>query len=168
MTRIDPPVSGDERAMLLGFVDFLRETIALKTDDLDAAGLNTGHPPSTMTLGGMLKHLTFVEDYWFGYLLLGNDPVPPWDTAPLAEDPDWEWHTAPDDAPADLRAWWRSAIQRADAVIAGADLDQLSTRARGGEHYSLRHMLIHLIEEYARHCGHADLIRESIDGTVGE
>lgn len=88
MTRIDPPASGDERAMLLGFVNFLRQTIALKTDDLDAAGLDTSHPPSTMTLGGMLKHLTFVEDYWFGYLLLGNDPVPPWDTAPLAADPD--------------------------------------------------------------------------------
>lgn len=73
MTRTDPATTGDESTLLSGFADYLRETIAVKADGLDAAGLAASHPPSTMTLGGMLKHLTFVEDYWVQVLTGGGE-----------------------------------------------------------------------------------------------
>ena len=97
MLRTDPPDSGGEVGVLTGFVDFLRETIAVKTDGLDAAGLRSEHPPSTMTLAGMLKHLAFVEDYWVGQVMLDQAPTPPWDTAPWSDDPDWHSRLAEGD-----------------------------------------------------------------------
>ncbi|MDQ2849026.1 MAG: DinB family protein [Actinomycetota bacterium] len=168
MTRTDPATTGGEPTLLSEFLDYLRETIAEKTDGLDEAGLAATHPPATMTLGGMLKHLTFVEDYWAGVLTGGRTPAP-WDSAPWEDDPDWDWHSAAGDAPERLREQWRAAVQRSQALLPGDDLDRLSVQAnRSGEHFSVRWILIHLVEEYGRHCGHADLIRESIDGTVGE
>lgn len=168
MTRTDPATTGDEPTLLSGFLDYLRETIAEKTEGLDAAGLAATHPPATMTLGGMLKHLTFVEDYWAGMLTGGRTPAP-WDNAPWDDDPDWDWHSAADDPPEQLRKQWRAAVRRSQAQLPGDDLDRLSVQAnRSGEHFSARWILIHLVEEYGRHCGHADLIRESIDGAVGE
>lgn len=168
MTRLDPPTSGEEAAVLLGFVDFLRETIALKTDGLDAAGLAATHPPSTMTLGGMLKHLAYVEDHWVGEVVLGRDPAPPWDTAPWDDDADWDWHSAADDDPEQLRSLWRTAVERSRAELPIDDLGRLSAVAKRGERFSVRWVLVHLVEEYARHAGHADLLREAIDGTTGE
>ncbi|MGI8418514.1 MAG: DinB family protein [Nakamurella sp.] len=168
MTRTDPATTGDESTLLSGFADYLRETIAVKTDGLDAAGLAASHPPSTMTLGGMLKHLTFVEDYWV-QVLTGGQTCAPWDSVVWDDDADWDWHSAAADSPDQLREQWRAAVQRSKALLPGDDPDRLSMKTnRSGEHFSARWILIHLIEEYGRHCGHADLIRESIDGTVGE
>lgn len=166
--RTDPPTSGGEVRVLTGFVDFLRETIAVKTDGLDAAGLRSEHPPSTMTLGGMLKHLAFVEDYWVGQVMLDRPAAPPWDTAAWSDDPDWDWHSAADDDPAELVALWRASVERSRSEFPLHDLDLLSARERHGERVSARWILIHLVEEYGRHAGHADLIREAIDGTTGE
>ncbi len=107
--RPDPPPRGSERDVLLGFLTWLRLTVERKTAGLDQAQLNQTHPPSLITLGGLLKHLAYVEDYWAGYLLAGADPQPPWSDAPWSQDPDWDWHSAVDDDPEALRTLWRTA-----------------------------------------------------------
>lgn len=168
MTRTDPPLAGTETEILTGFADYLRETVWLKTEGLDAAGLAATLAPSDMTLGGMLKHLAYVEDYWVGHILLGQEPNPPWDTAPWDDDADWDWHSAAVDTPEQIRTLWRATVERSRTEFP-ADLDQLSVRpARNGQHFSARWVLAHFIEEYGRHAGHADLIRQSIDGVTGE
>lgn len=170
--RTDPPLTGDEAATLRGFLDFHRRTFALKTSGLDHAQLHTPLAPSTMTLGGMTKHLAYVEDWWFGVVLTGAEPTAPWDDAPWDDDADWDWHSAVDDEPADLRALWESAVARSDALLDAAPdgLDTLAARPdrRTGEPVSLRWIVVHMVEEYSRHNGHADLLREALDGSVGE
>jgi hypothetical protein len=126
-----------------------------------------------MTLGGLLKHLALVEDNYFSRKLLGRELGPPWDTVDWDADPDWEWHSAADDTPDELLALWRAAVDRSRAAVtellADGDIWQLSRRAApDGAAPSLRRVLVDLIEEYARHTGHADLIRESVDGLSGE
>lgn len=168
MTRTDPPTTGDELTLLTGFLDFLRESVAMKADGLDAVGLGATHPPSTITLGGLLKHLAYVEDYWVGQILLGRPPATPWDDAPWDDDADWDWHSAVDDSPTEIRALWRRAVDTSRADFP-SDLDTPGKTIRSsGDRFSGRWVLIHLIEEYGRHAGHADLIRESIDGVTGE
>jgi hypothetical protein len=97
--RPEPPVAADETATLLGFLDYQRATMAWKTAGLDAAGLRAKVAASSMTLGGMLKHLANVEDYWCSRRLHGRDPQPPWDTADWDADPDWDWHPAAEETP---------------------------------------------------------------------
>jgi uncharacterized damage-inducible protein DinB len=126
-----------------------------------------------MTLGGMLKHLAYVEDLWFSRSLHGRDPEHPWDTADWKADPDWDWHSAADDTPEQVHALWQEAVARSRALVAEAladgGLDQPACRTwPDGRAPSLRWILCHMIEEYARHNGHADLIRESIDGLTRE
>ena len=169
MTRHDPPTQGDERTLLLGFLDFHRATLRQKAGDLDAAQLATALPPSEMTLGGMVKHLALVEHSWLRERFAGQGLSEPWAWVDWDADPDWDWHSAADDTPAQIWALYDAMVADADAVIAGARLDDLSAQtSRAGEPFSLRWILLHLIEENARHNGHADLIRESIDGAVGE
>jgi uncharacterized damage-inducible protein DinB len=127
-----------------------------------------------MTLGGLLKHMAYVEDHWFSRSLHGNEAAAPWDTVDWAADSDWDWNSAIDDAPAQLFTLWQDSVERsrnlvADALDEGSGLDRLADRSRSdGRVPSLRWILLHMIEEYARHNGHADLLRESIDGRVGE
>jgi hypothetical protein len=171
--RAEPPIAGDEAGALTGHLDRLRYYVAWKCGGLDAAGLRTALAPSTMTLGGLLKHLAVVEDAHFARLLFGREPGPPWDGVDWDADPDWEWHSAADDSPEELMLLWEQAVARsrktvADALASGG-LDQRGQYvARNGESPNLRRILLDLIEEYARHVGHADLIRESVDGLVGE
>ena len=103
-------------------------------------------------------------------MLLGATPGAPWDTVDWRADPDWDWHSAAADTPEQLRALWRETVARSERIVAelGPDLDRPAATAHHEDTPNLRYVLIHLIEEYARHNGHADLIRESIDGTVGE
>ncbi len=129
--------------------------------------------PSAITLGGLLKHMALVEDVWFSRYLHKHDRSPPWDVVDWQEDPDWDWRSAADDTPEELFALWHSAVDRSrtllDQALADGGLGQLSRRTwPGGEAPSVRWILVHMIEEYARHNGHADLIRESIDGQMGE
>jgi uncharacterized damage-inducible protein DinB len=171
--RPEPPLAGDEAATLLGFLDFLRATLAWKCAGLDAAGLAATVAPSTMTLGGILKHLAYVEAEWFTRWLLGRDRPPPWDAVDWAADPDWDWHSAANDTPEQLRARWQDTVDSSRALVAAAladgDLGQLARRTwPDGRAPSLRWILTHMIEEYARHNGHADLLRESVDGLTGE
>jgi hypothetical protein len=171
--RPEPPVAGDETATLLGSLERQRATLAWKCGGLDAPGLRATLAPSSITLGGLLKHLAHVEDDTFSRLLLGRDPRDPWDTVDWDADPDWDWHSAAGDTPEQLYTLWQDAVARSRSVVTEAlaegGLDQLGryTSSRG-ESPSLRRILIDLIEEYARHVGHADLIRESVDGLVGE
>jgi hypothetical protein len=171
-SRLDPPVQADERAALSAFLDFHRATLLWKVEGLSQEQLATpAVPTSDLTLAGLLKHLALVEDSWFQEVFLGRELPEPWASAPWAEDRDWEFHTAPTDDPADLVELYRSAADRSRHVVATADsLDVLSVRPdkREEKPFSLRWILLHMIEETARHCGHADLLREAIDGQTGE
>jgi len=169
----EPPVAGDETATLLGSLERQRATLAWKCGGLDAAGLRATVGVSSITLGGLLKHLAHVEDDYFSGRLFGRAPSPPFDQADWDADPDWDWRLAPGDTPERLYALWRDTVARSRYLVAQAladgGLDRLADRKwPDGRAPSLRRILIDLIEEYARHVGHADLIRESIDGLVGE
>ena len=171
--RPEPPPAADEVDTLRGFLEFQRATFAWKCAGLDAAGLAATVGVSTMTLGGMLKHLALVENYWFSQQLHGHDSGPPWDTADWDADPDWDWHSAAHDSPEELRTLWEHAVERAqmevDKTLASGGLEQLAeVKWPDGRAPSLRWILCHMIEEYGRHNGHADLIRESVDGQTGE
>lgn len=171
--RPEPPLGGDETATLLGFLDFQRATLEWKCAGLDEAGLTATTAATTMTLGGLLKHLAYVEDHWFSRSLHGRDPEPPWDGVDWKSDPDWDWHSAAGDTPEQLRTLWQDAVTRSRSRVAEAladgGLEQRSRRAwPDGGAPSLRWILVHMIEEYARHNGHADLLRESVDGSTGE
>ncbi len=169
----EPPVAGDETATLLGSLERQRAIFAWKCGGLDATALRATAASSTITLGGLLKHLANVEDDYFSQRLLGREPGPPWDAVDWDADPEWDWHSATEDTPEDLMALWRDAVARSRAAtaeaLAGGGLDQLARWTwPDGRAPSMRRILIDLIEEYARHNGHADLIRESVDGVVGE
>ena len=172
--RGEPAHRADEATTLLQFLDFHRRTLLLKLDGLDAEQLRRRLHPSTLTLGGLMKHLAMVEDNWLGVVWYDRPHVEPWASADWDADRDWELTSAADDSPEELRAVWDAAVARSDATIAEAlaagGLDQVSRRTHRatGEPVSLRWILVHLVEEYARHNGHADLIRESVDGATGE
>ncbi len=173
MGRVEPPIAADETAAVLGELDRVRSYIAWKCGGLDAAGLNAKLGPSAMTLGGLLKHLALVEDAHFARLLFDREPGPPWNSVDWDADPDWEWHSAADDSPDELMALWTGAVQRSRRtvaeVLADGGLGHVGRYvSRNGESPNLRRILLDLIEEYARHVGHADLIRESVDGLTGE
>ena len=174
MTHPEPPLAGDETATLQGSLERVRSFVGWKCGGLDAAGLRATTAASSITLGGLLKHLALVEDDYFSGRLLGRDPAPPWDTVDWDADRDWDWHSAAEDTPEQLLTLWQDAVARSRSAVtealADGGLDHLATgitNARG-EAPSLRRIMIDLIEEYARHVGHADLIRESVDGLVGE
>jgi hypothetical protein len=169
----EPPVAGTEAEALVGALDRLRTTFRWKADDLDAAGLQTRIASSVLTLGGLLKHLSRAEDEIFTVKLSGAPRSAPWDTAPWDADPDWDFTSAADDTPDELYALWDSTIARSRATLAAAiadgGLDQpIHMGIPGGQHANLRRLVCDLIEEYGRHTGHADLIREAVDGRVGE
>jgi uncharacterized damage-inducible protein DinB len=172
--RTDPPLAGDEETTLLAFLDYHRATLRLKTEGLSQAQLATTLPPSGLSLAGLLKHMALVESNWLSEVFVGEPLMPPFDTADWESDRDWEFTTATQDSPSVLRSLFEESVSRADAIIRVAldlgGLEGLSAKmAREAEKpYSLRWILVHLIEEYARHNGHADLIRESVDGMTGE
>ena len=173
--RPEPPYSADEASTLEGFLDFQRATLAWKCQGLDAAGFAATTARSDMTLGGMMKHLALVEDAWFSRVFLGREYSAPWNAVDWDADRDWDWHSAAADSPAEIVALWQRSVDQARAIVAdtvAADGDALGQLAKrpfdNGEVPSLRWIMCHMIEEYARHNGHADLIRESIDGSTGE
>jgi uncharacterized damage-inducible protein DinB len=168
--RVRGPLAADERSTLLAFLNWHRDTLRIKTEGLNAEQLDTTLPPSTMTLGGLLKHMAYVEDFWFGANFLGRSQAPPFDDVDWKADPDWDWHSASGAPPEELRTLFDRFVEASDEIItAAASLDEAGVRRsrRTGEAISLRWILVHMIEEYARHNGHADLIRESIDGSTG-
>ena len=171
--RPAPPVVGDEASTLLGFLDYQRATLAWKCRGLTDDQLRVSRPPSVITLGGLLKHMASVEDGWFTEVVAGEPLPEPWASVDLATEPDWEWSSAAHDSGAELFALWEERVERSRAVVDGLIKDR-GVDALAGLHsawlgqVSLRWVITHMIEEYARHNGHADFLRESIDGQTGE
>jgi uncharacterized damage-inducible protein DinB len=164
------PTTTSERDSLRQYLDYQRETILLKTDGLTKEQLAERIPTSGLTLAGILYHLALVEEDWFEVKFLGLESREDFRGIDWKTDPDYEFRTAPDKDPDWLRRRYRDACDRADRVIADAesmDATSVSTRI-GGKPFTLRWVIMHLIEETGRHAGQADLLREAIDGTVGE
>ena len=158
--RPEPPVAADETATILGFLEYQRATLAWKTSGLDTAGLQATIGASSMTLGGLLKHLAYVEGLWFSRWLLGRDPEPPWNTVDWKADADWDWHSAAHDTPEQLNMIWQDAVARSRTLVtralAAGGLDRPATgipSSWGPEAPSLRWIVVQMIEEYARHNG---------------
>jgi uncharacterized damage-inducible protein DinB len=168
--RTEPAPDGGERELLGQYLDFQRQTVLAKTEGLTREQLARRHPPSALTLAGLLYHLALVEESWMEERFLGLPVREPWAGVDFAADPEWEFRTSAELEPEQLRQRYREACERSRQAAAQADgLGQLSVQPlRDGRRFSLRWVLLHLLEETARHAGHADLIREAIDGTVGE
>jgi uncharacterized damage-inducible protein DinB len=168
--RTDPDTTGDELTLLSQFLDYHRATLVRKASGLDGQQLGTRLGASELTLAGLVKHMALVEDSWFGTVLLGREEGEPWASVDWDADPDWEFHTAVDDDPDDLLALYAAACERSRAAIAEVgDLERVAAKpSRSGESFNLRWIMLHMIEETSRHNGHADLLRENIDGATGE
>ncbi|WP_222195398.1 mycothiol transferase [Modestobacter italicus] len=171
-TPWEPPMDGTEAEHLLGALDRLRTTFRWKAADLDAAGLRTRIGASSLTLGGLLKHLAVVEDDVSAQRLSGAPIGEPWESS-WAGDHDWPFTSAADDSPEQLYASWDDAVARSrgrlTAALAEGGLDQrVHLTGPEDEPVGLRRLVCDLIEEYGRHTGHADLLREAVDGLVGE
>lgn len=165
----------DELTSLLGMLRAQRDAIRAKTRDMTADQLAMPHPPSTMTLGGLLRHLTRVEYSWSVRVWADLPPEEPWVSAPWADDENWDWRWSADGDPAALRQEWEQACRRTDEIIlTEPDLDaevpvQPFTAHEGPDAViTRRYVLLHLIEEVARHAGHADLLAEAVDGRTGQ
>lgn len=165
--RHDGPMTGGERQVLDHWLDLYRDTVLLKIAGLDADGLaRRSVPPSTMSLLGTVRHLTEVEAYWLRVVLLDEQDVPDYYCTPESPDGDFD-DAGPGTAVEDVDAYRAElAVTRANAA-AWTDLDGPVRGLRKGKPVNLRWILTHLVEEYARHLGHMDLLREAVDGRTG-
>ena len=167
------PAAGDETSTLLAALERNRRTFAWKCSGVDAAGFRSTTAASDLTLAGLMKHLALIEDHYFTHQLRGRPMPAPWDVVDFDVDPSWEWRTALTDDPHEVRALWLAAVRRSRAAteeaLAAGGLDVLVAVHRSdGSTFSMRRVVVDMIEEYARHTGHADLLREAVDGVVGE
>lgn len=163
--RISPPVRAGERESLRAFLDFHRATLAMKTEGLSDEDLRRrSMPPSTLSLLGLVRHMAEVERTWFRRVINGED-------IPLVWSAEGDFQVAYDASGAtrsEAFAAWQEEVAHARRIEQeAASLDITGYQPRWGEHVSLRLVMLHLIHEYARHNGHADFLREGIDGTVG-
>jgi uncharacterized damage-inducible protein DinB len=168
MERVDAPLTGPERESLTSWLQFHRDTLAMKCDGLTPEQLCIRSvPPSTLSLIGLVRHMAEVERSWFRRLLAGeaNDTAGPIYYSDSNPDGDFD-DTDPATVEADV-AIWRAECALADPIVAALDLDD-ERMGRRGRPISVRWVLTHMIEEYARHNGHADLLRECIDGSTGD
>jgi len=158
---------GSEREQLSAFLDYQRETLLWKVDGLSKAELLRPLMSSGMMLLGLVKHLAYVERWWFQSVFAGEDVDYPW----TDDDPDADWRVEPDEDVASVLDFYRAEATRSREIMSSAGLDDLARRPHtpppGGDR-SLRWIVLHMIEETARHNGHADLMREAIDGATGE
>jgi len=173
-TSVPEVVAGPTEAQeLLSVLERNRRTFAWKTSGLDEAGLRATTAASSMTLGGLIKHLALVEVDWIAVKLAGEEYGPPWDGIDSDADPDWEWRTGAQEPLGVVVALWREAVDRSrrieSDIIVERGLDgPASFTWPNGKTPTVRAMLLDMIEEYARHTGHADILREAVDGSVGE
>src|SRR3954451_11695803 len=130
-TWTQPPAAGDDTATMLGSLERQRATFAWKCGGLDAAGMRASVGASTMTLGGLVKHVTLVEADYFQRRLWGRDPGAPWNAVDWDNDPDWEWRTAAEDTPEELLSNWRQTVERSRAAVSEALADAGLDRLRG-------------------------------------
>ena len=165
--RTDPPPCGSERETLMGFLDYQRRTLELKCAGLAAAALGTrAVPPSALSLLGLVRHLSDVERFWVRTCLSG-DPAPPLYWHEDGTDTDFDFPVPDARTVEQSFATWKAEMAFADAALAGVPLGREVAAGHHGT-VSVRWILTHLLEEYSRHNGHADLLRECLDGTVGE
>lgn len=160
------PFAADERTMLLAFLDFHRAALKDRAWGLDYDQLQRTHAPSTLTLARILGHMAWVEDFWFRVRFDGQSPAEVWSSIDWEADGDGEMTLSTSWSVEELMGHFDAAVADSNTRTAAAPtLDQLSSsETNTGEHWDLRWILVHMIEEYARHCGHADMIREAIDG----
>jgi uncharacterized damage-inducible protein DinB len=159
----------DERPVLLGYLDYHRAVLARKAEGLtDEQARLEACPPSDLTLLGLIRHMTEVERQWFRRALMAEDAPPLYyEDAHPEGDEDGDFHPPADATLAEALAAYWAEIRVTDLNIAAASLDELS-RGEPDSGTSLRRIIVHMIEEYARHCGHADLLRQAIDGWTGD
>ena len=166
-TRIEPPFSAAERPMLESWLDYHRGTLAFKCDGLSVEQLRRrAVPPSTLSLLGLVRHMAEVERSWFQRTIVGRDAPPLYYSE---EDRDGDFDNVDDADPDEAFATWGRECETAREILAGIpSLDDFAAKQRSGESVSVRWILVHMIEEYARHNGHADLLRQCIDGATGD
>ncbi|MEV4145466.1 DinB family protein [Amycolatopsis sp. NPDC049691] len=163
--RPEPPLTGGEREMLRTFLDFHRATLAMKCDGLSDEDLRrASSPPSTLSLLGLVRHMAEVERTWFRRVINAED-------IPLRWSPEGDYQAAYD-ASTSTRAEafeaWQAEVEQSRKIEEAAEsLDVTGHQPRWGEDVSLRLVMLHMIHEYARHNGHADFLREAIDGVTG-
>jgi uncharacterized damage-inducible protein DinB len=163
--RPEPPLLGDETETLAGFLDYHRATLLWKLEGLDDEQLRRAMVPSGTSLLGLVKHLAYVERSWFQGVWAGQEVSFPW----TREDPDADWRIEPDETTGDVLALYDGECDRSREIVAVASsLDEAVVHPRWKEEVSRRWILVHMIEETARHNGHVDLLREAIDGVTGE
>ncbi|MFI6376827.1 DinB family protein [Streptomyces sp. NPDC050546] len=166
--RTEPATDAAERAMLEGWLDYHRQTLAWKCEGLSDEQLRTASvEPSVLSLMGLVRHMADVERGWFRKVLTNEDAPPIYYSD---ENPDGEFHLTDADTYQEAYATWQAQIETARRNAARFALDDLSEgkHHRTGEQFNLRWLYTHMIEEYARHNGHADLIRERLDGSTGD
>ena len=163
-----PPVrTADERTMLTAMLDWYRDGVLHKVEGLRQADATASPLRSGTTVAGLVKHLALVEDSWCTERLAGQPAPEPWASAPFDADPDWEFHSAVDEPLADAVELYRTACDRSRAVVAGRQLDDTALDGRGRP-VSTSFVLLHLVEETARHLGHLDVLCELADGRTGD
>jgi hypothetical protein len=166
--RSEPSTTADERSMLEGWLEYHRRTLVWKCEGLTDEQLRTrSAEPSTLSLMGLVRHMAEVERSWFRWVMAGEKADPIWFTD---DDPDRDLHVSESDTWAEAYATWQAETEAARRSAARFALDDLSLgrHRRTGEQFNLRWIYTHMIEEYARHNGHADLLRERIDGATGD
>ncbi|MDX8048115.1 DinB family protein [Lentzea sp. BCCO 10_0798] len=164
MTRVVPPFVADERATYTALLDYLRATIELKVEGLSDADATRAVLPSKLTTAaGVVKHVRWTEHHWFEVVLAGRDSRAPY----TMEDPDADWRVEEGETLAGFLADYRAQCDISREVLAGLALDA-EVPFRGDRTVSARWVLAHLVDETARHAGHLDVVRELLDGTVGD
>jgi hypothetical protein len=158
-------MTGDEHTQLSAWLEFYRATVLSKCDGLKAAQLKE-RPVATSSLSllGIVRHMTFVEQVWFESRFAGRDVV---EYYKQEGDRDADFNDLESAAVEEVFDQYLRALAKSREVADGHSLDELAQRERQGQRFDLRWIYLHMIEEYARHCGHADLLRELIDGTTG-
>jgi uncharacterized damage-inducible protein DinB len=152
-----------EKETLEAFLDAQRDAVVRKIEGLDKEQASQRLVPSVTTLLGVVKHLAYVEAWWFQDVFAGRDVAYPW----TDEDPDAEFRIEDDDSVESAVALYESMTEQSRAVVAAAALDDVAVRQTRGD-VSLRWIVVHMIEETARHAGQMDILRELIDGATGE
>lgn len=157
-----PALAGPETELLPAMVDYQRAVLLRKVGRLGEEDLRRVMTPTGLTLLGLVKHLAYVERYWFQDVFAGLDVTYPW----TDDDPDADWRPEPGETAAEIVALYEAEAARSREISAAAGLDDLAARAT--DRVSLRWIQLHMVEELARHLGHADLMREDIDGATGD
>jgi hypothetical protein len=163
--RPEPPFVAGEPEMYDAFLAFLQQTLLLKIDGLADEDLRRSFVPSGLTLLGLIKHQAYVHRWWFRHTFAGEDVTFPWSKA----DPDADWRVEPGETRDSIVALYQAEVDAGRAIVRAAGMDDLAARPDDpARRRNMRWIMAHMLEEVARHCGHADIYRELIDGQTGE